>query len=189
MGIRQRWVDVVIRMATVLVTLASVGCGSTSPAAPSPVSNPPQYPALVGHWVPAGGTLVFNYRDTGTGDGWRCAVMMDVVSQTGGHFAGSMGGNGTGVSEPACSFSFEFQATIAPDGTLTDFRMSSPFGVGGCTPSSAAMITGALTNGTMNLTFKDRALCRDKSGNPIRDTERTLTMSVTRSSGTSAFGD
>ena len=129
---------------------------------------------------------MFYYRDTATADNWRCAATLDVLSQTGGNFSGDMGVKGTGVSEPACTFSFDFTASMAPDGTLTDFHTNGGLGAGGCTPSSDAIITGAVTNANMQITLTDRALCRDSSGNLVRDTDRTLRISLTRLSGTAS---
>jgi hypothetical protein len=71
------------------------------------------------------------------------------------------------------------------DGTITDFRIDGVFGVGTCTPVSDATISGTVTNADMHITISDRAMCRDIFGavrdfNRVRDTDRTLTLSVSR---------
>ena len=182
---RQRRFTVVKGLATVSITLMCVGCGSTSPSAPSATSSPSiHYPVLaVGHW-PGTGRLGLQYRDGTGASGWRCQAGLDMVSQTGGTFAGDFALNGTGSSEPPCVSSFEFTATMWPDGTIADFRMNG-FGVGSCTPVSNPTVSGIVTNTDVELTISDRAMCRDLFGlvrdfERVRDTDRALTISVHR---------
>src|SRR5213592_4447123 len=114
----QQLVKTFARAVALSITLACVGCGSTSPSGPSPVSNPSvQYPALaVGHW-PGTADLVLHYRDAAGGsDSWACQAALELASQTGGTFAGDVSLNGTGSNEPPClSVGFTFTASMAPD--------------------------------------------------------------------------
>jgi hypothetical protein len=123
---------------------------------------------------------------------------MDVVAQTGGTFAADVGFNGVGSREPPCTYGFTFTATMRPDGTITDFRMDSGFGMGSCTPVSALTVSGTVTSTDMKigdgpyqrflhleLTITDRAMCHDIFGlmrdfERVRETDRTLTISLLR---------
>jgi hypothetical protein len=59
------------------------------------------------------------------------------------------------------------------------------FGAGTCTPVSDATVSGTVTNADMHITISDRAMCRDIFGtvrdfDRVRDTDRTLAISVHR---------
>jgi hypothetical protein len=185
MRIPQPWFEVFTRFAALLAAVAIAGCGSTSPSAPSPVSNPPaQYPSLVGHWTGTG-RLLLHYRD-GSGEGQlACQVGLDMLSQTGGHFEGVFALNGTGPSERLCFSSINFTATMQPDGTITDFRLPGALGLGSCTPVSDLTFSGTATNTNIKITLTDRAMCQDvlgavKNVERVRDADRSLTITVSR---------
>jgi len=134
---------------------------------------------------------MLHYRGTATTDGWTCTAMLDVPSQTGGRFAGDVGMTAVGSSEPPCTYSFSFTANMKPDGTITDFRVDGIFSAGTCTPVSDATVSGTVTNADMHITITDRAMCRDIFGtvrdfDRVRDTDRTLTISLHRLTGLSA---
>ncbi|HXD18453.1 MAG TPA: hypothetical protein VN654_15680 [Vicinamibacterales bacterium] len=117
--------------------------------------------------------------------------MMDVVSQTAGTFAGRVGLTATGSSEPPCSSSFGYTASMRPDGTISDFRVDGGLGVGTCSPVSAPTFSGTVTNTNIKITITDRAMCRDIFGivrefERVQETDRTLTISLNRSAPVSA---
>ena len=80
---------------------------------------------------------------------------------------------------------------MRPDGTISDFRMDGGLGVGTCTPLSAPTVSGTVTNTDIKITITDRAMCHDIFGlvrdfERVRDTDRTLTISVNRLAPVSA---
>jgi hypothetical protein len=104
---------------------------------------------------------------------------MIVRAQTGGTFSGSLVvQGGSGDSGRNCSVVSSFTAQMAPDGTLISFDPSDRFAVG-CTVGFEASVTGAATDTAIQINLMHHSICMDPFGQ-LRDTDRTLTMSVRR---------
>ena len=178
--------DARIRVAAgvaLVATVVSAACGSTAPSAPSPTPGPSaQYPSLLGHWREDSSILLLQYRDAdGTPGRWGCQSELLVQQQTAGAFSGVATIKGGGSSsDKQCTWQFFFTAQISPDGTLTSFLPSNgkTFVTEDCTPVSQATFSGTSTDAAIRITMTDRATCKDFFGQS-RDTNRTLTMSVT----------
>ena len=176
----RRWMRLLTGAAIASAALVTGGCGSTAPSGPSPVPGPPvQYPSILGGWAEEGSSVVLRYRDTGGTSSWGCDTKLSVVEQTGGTFSGLADvQGGAGESGRHCTYGFSFTAQMAADGTITSFRPNRSF-AGHCTPVSEPTASGTANSTAMRIDLTDRATCLDYFGQP-RDTDRTLTMSVTR---------
>jgi hypothetical protein len=174
------WIRLFTIATTVAAALLTGACGSTTPSGPSPVpGTPPQYPSLLGHWGNTRSVLELHYRDAAAASSEGCEANLDFTSQTGGSFSGLLGVKGTGAAEKDCTFGSSFTGDMSADGTITGFRVDRPYVAGDCTPLSDPTFRGTVTSSAILITMTDLAMCRDGSGR-MRDTDRTLTISVAR---------
>jgi hypothetical protein len=164
----------------VAAALIVVGCGSTSPIAPTSASSAAQYPSLLGHYADEALTeLQLQYRDIGATTRLLCDSMADVSSQTDGHFSGGFLFTGGGSREPPCTFSFGFVAEMRPDGTVSNFQIDRALNLGYCTPVTPGSVSGTATHSEIRIVITDRATCQDYFGRS-HDTDRIVTLAVKR---------
>jgi hypothetical protein len=132
--------------------------------------------------VEASSQLTLQYRDATAPLFFNCDSKISVQAQSGGAFSGgvSMQGGGSN-SDKQCTYSFSFTAVMTQDGVVTSFRPDKTFVTDDCAPVSEMSVSGNATSTAIRVELRDRATCRDFLGR-VRDTDRSLTVSVTRRS-------
>jgi hypothetical protein len=147
-----------------LIALTAAACGSTAPAAPTPVEPPP---------APA---IEFNSAS------WQgCATLaVDISAQQEGEFSGSMSWQGSGAdSDKHCAFGGTFTGVMASDRSFT-LRLNHNGNTLFCQRvSGESVFTGTLTaDGLLAGQMTDRAACSSIEGAPTREADRTYRFSV-----------
>ena len=166
--------------ALALAVFGTVGCGGTTPTSPSATPPAANYPSLAGDWFATNDLTVVD-RQSNTQSSYGCLVQLVVREQTGGTFSGFV--SVQGGNDKQCTGSFAFAAQMQADGAITSLRPDKPFTTSYCRPVSDATFSGTASSAAIRVQMKDRATC-DYGAGP-RDSDRTLTIAVSRRSSTS----
>jgi len=183
-----RWRWLAVTGALIQATWMVVGCGSTSPVAPSPSANPAQsavrYPALLGEWG-GGGTVSVRFVDSASPTPYGCDAEGHVSEQTGGVFSASIGLNGRSINtDKECGdISITFTAQMTPDGTIRTFEGNGSFGSFECLPISTVVFqSGSASDGGFGIQLTDQAQCKwpplVDPRYPRKDAVRTLSFGM-----------
>jgi len=179
--------------------LVILGCGSTTPTAPSAAapaasSSPPtasvqaaQYPSWLGYWQGSSG-LNFQYHRAADSTGSsHCEVGFNVRTQTGGVLSGNLGFNGSSLnSDKQCPSGGAFSIVVQPDGTISFFQLGEMLSSHECAAvTEVRFVRGTATAEGFSIQLVDRARCRFPPTFDDRlpldtETDRTFTIGIDR---------